>query len=39
MTCRENDIITQVETGVMQLQVKECQGTPPPEARKDKEGA
>ena len=35
VTYRENDMITQVETGVMQLQVKECQGTPPPEARKD----
>lgn len=28
VTYRENDMITQVETGVMQLQVKECQGTP-----------
>jgi hypothetical protein len=26
VTYRENDMITQVETGVMQLQVKECQG-------------
>ena len=26
------------EIEVMQLQANECQGTPPPEARKDKEG-